>query len=428
MPTTSRRRAVLTGFGVVSPIGSTPAAFWDALLAGTRAVRTIRSFDASASPCRVAGEVPDFVARNVLEKHYRKELKAMGRTVQFGTVAAQFAMLDAGLAKGSVPPERFGVEFASSTGTTDLDDLAGAGKVAADPVARTVDLAAWGAAAFREIPPLWMLKYLPNMPACHITILYDAQGPSNTLISTEAAGVLAFGEALRILRRDAADFMLVGGSETRIHPLCLARYTTFMNLTTRNDDPAGAVRPFDRTRDGTALGEGGCVFGLEDLGHAKKRGAKIYGEVVGFAAGVDRGLTGAGLARVIRNAVADAGISEGDVDHVNAHGSGEVELDAFEARGIGEVFGTRVPVFAPLSRFGNLGTGSGVIELAASVMALYHGRLPPTLNCDDPDPACPIAVHTGGVRPVAKPFAVKTAYTDLGQCAAVVIRKWDGEN
>ena len=425
MPTTDRRRAVLTGFGVLSPIGSTPAAFWDALVAGTRGVKRIRTFDSSALSCQIAGEIPDFVAKSVIEKTYRKELKAMGRTVQLGTVASQYAMQDAGLVKGSVTPERFGIDFASVMGTTELDDLASAAKLTADTVARTVDMPKWGQVAFGEIPPLWMLKYLPNMPACHVTILYDAQGPSNTIISSEAAGTLVFGEALRIIRRDAADFMLVGGSECKIHPLSMARFTAFMNMTRQVADPGAAIRPLDVGRDGTALGEGGCVFGLEELAHAKKRGAKIYGEVVGFAAGVDRGLTGNGLARVIRNAMADAGIQEGDVDHVNAHGSGEVELDAFEARGIGAVFGTRVPVFAPLSRFGNLGTASGVIELAASVLALQHGQLPPTLNCENPDPHCPIAVHATGMRPVTKPYVVKTSYTDLGQCAVVVVRKWD---
>ena len=424
MPTTDRRRAVLTGLGVLSPIGSTPAAFWDALVTGTRGVKRIQAFDPSALSCQVAGEIPGFVAKNDIDKSYRKEIKAMGRTVQLGLVASKYAMDDAGLSKGSVKPERFGVDFASVTGTTELDDLASAGQKTADPVARSVDMPKWGQEALGEIPPLWMLKYLPNMPACHVTILFDAQGPSNTIISSEAAGVLVFGEALRIIRRDAADFMLVGGSENKIHPLSLARYAAFMNMTKQTADPGAAIRPFDRDRDGTALGEGGCVFGLEELEHAQKRGAKIYGEVVGFASGIDRGLTGNGLARVIRHAMADAGIQEGDVDHVNAHGSGEVELDAFEARGIGAVFGTRVPVFAPLSRFGNLGAASGVIELAASVLALQHGQLPPTLNCEHPDPACPIAVHTSGMRPVTKPYVVKTSYTDLGQCAVMVVRKW----
>jgi 3-oxoacyl-[acyl-carrier-protein] synthase II len=152
----------------------------------------------------------------------------------------------------------------------------------------------------------------------------------------------------------------------------------------------------------------------------------VYGEVAAVASGVDRGLTGSGLARVIRTALGAAGISPADVDHVNAHGLGTTRGDAFEARGIAEVFGRSVPVFAPLSRFGNFGAASALVELACSVLALKHGQLPGTLNHATPDPACPVAVHTGPPRPVSRPYAVKLSYTDLGQCAAVVVKKWEG--
>ena len=180
----------------------------------------------------------------------------------------------------------------------------------------------------------------------------------------------------------------------------------------------------DRARDGTAPGEGTAVFTLETLDHAKARGAKIYGEVLSVASGVDRDLAGPGLAKVIRNALSAAGIQPSDVDHVNAHGTGTTRGDRFEARGVAEVFGKSVPVFAPLSRFGNLGAGSALMELACSVLALQNGQLPGTLNHANPDPACPVAVHTGTPRPIARPYAVKLSYTDLGQCAAVVVKKW----
>ena len=345
--------------------------------------------------------------------------------VQLGVVASQFAMENAGLAKGSIEPTRFGVEFASVMGATEIDDLARASKITSNCAPRAVDMAAWGKSGVGEIPPLWMLKYLPNMPACHATILYNAQGPSNTLISGEAAGILAFGEALRILQRGTADFMLVGGSESKVNPLSLARFNTFAHLSHRNNEPARALRPFDRDRDGTVLGEGGAAFGLEELGHARSRNATIIGEVTGFAAGIDRTKSGGGLARVIRNAMRDAGIGVDDVDHVNAHGSGTIVLDAFEARGISEVFGKNVPVFAPSSYFGSVGAASGVLELAASVLALHKGLLPGTLNHEHPDPGCPVAVHTGAPRPTQKKCVVKVGFTDLGQCAALVIRKWE---
>lgn len=421
---TNSRRTVLTGFGVISPIGSGPAAFWDALLAGTPGVHTIARLDPFAAPSKMAGEVRDFSAKAAIEKSYRRTLNAMARTVEFGVIGCQLAMQDAGLAKGTIPPQRIGIEFASVMGATDTDDLAPAAVRSLLPDASGPDMAAWGRDGLPLVPPLWMLRYLPNMPACHATIIYDIQGPSNTQIPGDTAGAVALAEALRIIRRGAADVMLVGGSEAKVHPLSLSRFNLFSQFSKRNDDPEGAIRPFDRDRDGTAPGEGTAAFTLETLESARGRNAKIYGEVVAVASGVDRGMTGAGLARVVRNALAAAGIQPGDVDHVNAHGLGTTTGDAFEARGIAEVFGKAVPVFAPLSRFGNLGAGSALMELACSVLALQHGQLPGTLNHANPDPACPVAVHTGPPRPVTKPHAVKLSYTELGQCSAVVVKKW----
>lgn len=421
-----RRRAVVTGLGVISAIGSSPAAVWAALEAGTPGVARIRAFDPTPLPCQLAGEVPDFNAKAVVEKGYRKTLNAMSRPVQMGLVVSQLAMQDAGLAKGTVAPERIGISFASVMAATEIDDLAGASKRSSVGVRQQVDMAAWGEKGLPEVPPMWMLRYLPNMPACHVTVVFDMQGPSNTLIPNDAAGVMAVGEALRILRRGAADVMLVGGSEAKVNPLSMSRFNSFYPLTRRNELGSAAVRPFDEGASGSVLGEGGAAFPLEELEHAKTRGATILAEVVGFAAGVDRALAGPGLSRVIRTALAEAGIQPADVDHVNAHGVGVPALDRFEANGIAEVFGKDVPVFAPLSRFGNMGAASGVAELACSLLALKHGKLPGTLNHAAPYPGCPITVHTGAPRPVTKPFVVKVSCTDLGQCAATVVRRWDG--
>lgn len=422
--TTNSRRTVLTGLGVISPIGAGPAAFWQALLAGMPGIHAITALSPHALPSKMAGEVRDFSPKSLIEKSYRRTLNAMARTVEFGVIGCQQAMQDAGLTKGSVPPERIGVEFASVMGATELDDLGPASKKSIRPDGLGPDMATWGSMGLGEVPPLWMLKYLPNMPACHASIIYDIQGPSNTQIPGDTAGAVAMGEALRIVRRGAADVMLVGGSEAKVHPLSLSRFNLFAQFSKRNDDPEGAIRPFDRDRDGTAPGEGVAAFTLEELDHARSRNAKIYGEVVAVASGVDRGMTGPGLARVIRNALNAAGIQPRDVDHVNAHGLGTTNGDAFEARGISEVFGRTVQVFAPLSRFGNLGAGSALMELSCSVLALQHGMLPGTLNHHNPDPTCPVAVHTGAPRPVTKPYAVKLSHTELGQCSAIVIRKW----
>ena len=419
------RRTVVTGFGVLSPIGSDPTTFWEALRAGTSGIRTLRGFDPSVLSCRIAGEIPDFAAKTLIDKGYRKSLNAMSRPVQLGVVAAQLAVQSAGLIKGTVPPERFGVVFASVMNETEIDDLARLSTACSVGPGRPVDMEAWARAGVPQMPPMWMLKYLPNMPACHATIMHDAQGPSNSLTPDDLAGVAAVGEALRVIQRGTADVMLAGGCESKLTPVTLARMDTFAPLTREHEHPERAVRPFDRDASGTCLGEGAAVFALEELAHAQKRGAAILGEIVGFASGVDRGMTGAGLARIIRNALANAGIRPGDIDHINAHGVGVPELDRFEARGIAAVFGRDVPVFAPLSRFGNTGAASGALELACSVLALQHGQLPGTLNHAIPDEDCPITVHTGPPRPVTKPYAIKVTATDLGQCGAVVIKRWE---
>ncbi|MCI0702633.1 MAG: beta-ketoacyl-[acyl-carrier-protein] synthase family protein [Planctomycetia bacterium] len=421
---TNSRRTVLTGFGVLSPIGSTPDALWQALVAGTSGIRTVTLFDASELPTHIAGEVPDFSAKAFIDKSYRRSLNAMARTVELGVIGAQFAIQNAGITKGTISPQRIGIEFASLMGATDLNDMAGASKIAS-PDGQTVNMTAWGSPGLNEIAPLWMLKYLPNMPACHTTILHDIQGPSNTQIPGDTAGLIALAEAARIIRRGTADVMVVGSSESRINPVSMTRFNLFLQMSKRNDDPTHAIRPFDATRDGTVPGEGSAVFTLEDLTHAHARNANILGEVVGWAMGVDRGKKGPGLARVIRNALTSAGVHPTDIDHVNAHGTGSTLGDAFEARGIAEVFGRDTPVFAPLSRFGNMGAASSLMELACSVFALKNGQLPGTLNHEKPAADCPIAVHTGALRTVTKPYALKVTYTDLGQCAAVVVRKWD---
>jgi len=219
--------------------------------------------------------------------------------------------------------------------------------------------------------------------------------------------------------------MLVGAADSKINLRSLCRQCLFAPLPRRNDEPTKATRPFDRGRDGWVIAEGAGAIAVEDLEHARRRGATIYAEVVGFGSAYDRGRTGGGIARAVRAALAQAGIGPADIDHVNAYGLSTPECDAWEARGLAEVFGPNAaPVFAPKSYFGSLVSASGLVELVASLLALRHGTVPATLNCDDPDPACPVAVIREP-RPVAKPYALKLSLTDLGQCAAVVVRKWE---
>jgi 3-oxoacyl-[acyl-carrier-protein] synthase II len=422
------RRTVLTGIGVLSSIGQDPSSFWEALRTGRSGIRPIQAFDTSGLPVRFAGEITDFDARTYLiDKKDRKGLRVMARTIQLAVAAAQLALTDSGVDKEQLDPTRFGCEFGASLIATDLDELAEAALLSANCQPGSVDLQRWGEKGLATIQPLWMLKYLPNMLACHVSILHNAQGPNNTVTEGDAAGLLALGEAGRIVARDQADFMLVGGAESKLNPLSLVRQCLFERLSQRNDAPEKACRPFDRRRDGTVMGEGGGVLVLEELEHAKRRGARIYAEVVGFGAAFDRDRNGAGLARAVRAALAEAGIGPEEVDHVNAVGLSGVEPDVWEARGLHEVFGPcrpPVPVFAAKSYFGNLGAGSAPVELTASLLALRHGAVPATLNYEEPDPECSVTVTAGAPWPVTKPYVLKVSFTQMGQCAAVVVRKW----
>jgi 3-oxoacyl-[acyl-carrier-protein] synthase II len=424
----SPRRAVLTGIGVISAVGSDLAAFWQSFRDGRGGVRPIRAFDVSGLPVRFAGEVPDFDAKNYVEKKDRRQLKVMARTIQLGVAAAQLALNDGKVDKTKLDPTRFGVEFGAGLIASELPELADAARVSANCQPGSVDLEKWGGQGIETIQPLWMLKYLPNMPACHVSILHNAQGPNNSITESDVASLLALGEAYRILRRDQADFFLVGGAESKLNPLSLVRQCLFEPLSRRNDAPERACRPFDRTRDGLVVGEGAGVFVLEDLEHARRRGARIYAEMVGFGSAFDRQLTGAGLARAVRAALSEAAIGPEDVDHVNAHGLATREADVWEARGLQAVFGgcrEPVPVFAAKGHLGNLGAGSSTTELAASILGLEHGLVPATLNYAEPDPACPVPVVAGAPRPVTKPYVVKVSFTQMGQCAALVCRKWE---
>jgi 3-oxoacyl-[acyl-carrier-protein] synthase II len=423
----SSRRAVLTGIGVLTPLGHDLGTYWQALLAGTSGIRRLSLFDVSGFPVQIGGEIADFDAKNFVDKKDRKGLRVMARTIQLAVAAAQLALNDSAVDKSRLDPLRFGVEFGCGLIASELEELAPASLASANCQPRSVDLERWAEQGLPTIPPLWMLKYLPNMCACHISILHNAQGPNNSITESDIAGLMALGEAFRILQRDQADFFLVGGAESKMNPLSLLRQCVFQPLSRRNDTPETACRPFDRSRDGGVLGEGATVLTLEELEHARRRGARIYAEVVGFGASTDTQRNGAGLARALRAALNEAGIGPEDIDHVNAHGYGSVAQDAWEARGLHEVFGAcrqPVPVFAAKSYVGSLGAGGGPTEVATSVLALHHGVLPPTRNFEQPDPECPVHVAAGAPRPVSRPYFIKLGFTDMGQAAAIVCKKW----
>lgn len=415
------RRVVVTGFAAFCPVGLDHDSIWNSLAAGQSGIRPIQSIDVSSLPVRFGGELQGFDAKKYFDKDERKSLKMMARTVQIGVACAKQAFQNAGVAKGQLDSTRFGVEFGSSLIPTELDDLAAAAVTCAEPDRAAVNLTKWGTDGIAQVQPLWMLKYLPNMVACHVSIMLDAQGPNNSITESDAAGLLALGEAFRIIRRGQADFMLTGAADSKINPLSLVRQNLFSSLSQRNDAPAEACRPFDRDRDGWVIGEGAGMIAVEELEHARRRGASIVAEIVGFGCAFDRERTGTGIARAIGAALGSS--APGDVDHVNANGLSTVAGDAWEARGIHRALG-EAPVFAPKSYFGGLSAAAGPVELITSLLAMKRGLLPATLNYHNADPQCPVCV-VGEPRPLEKPLAIKLSMTDAGQVAAAAIRRWE---
>ncbi len=422
----SGRRSVISGVGALSPTGIRRKPFWDAVLEGRSAVTPITAFDPSGLPVRIAATIPSFDAKEYIDKKDRKQLRMMARPIQMAVSAAALALEDCKVDKTKLEKTRFGVLFGSCMIPTELPDLVAPGKMCVGAEPRKVDMVKWGTEGIPAIQPLWMLKYLPNMLACQVSIFHDAQGPNNTITENDVAGLLAFGESMRLLERDWADFFLVGGAEAKINPLSMTRQCLFENLSKKNDTPQEALRPFDRDSDGTVIGEGAGVVVLEELGHAQKRGAEILAEVAGFGSAFDRAKDGTGLARAIGSALKEAEVGPDAIDFIAAHGVGSQVSDRFEAAGYRKAFGEGKvpPVFALKPLTGNIGCGSGILELGAAALALASGIRPSSINCPHPDPECGLPVPMGPPGRIQKTHVLKVSITTLGQTAAVVLKKF----
>jgi 3-oxoacyl-[acyl-carrier-protein] synthase II len=438
----ANRRVVITGLGAITPLGLDARSYWEGLCAGKSAVRAIPEYE--ACPSHIAATIPSFEPRSYLEKKDRKRLPVMVRTFQFAVACAKLALEDASLTVASIDSTRLATIFGSSTIPSELSDLGRAGQLCMSLPTHAEIERKWGAEGLAVIPPMWMLCHIPNMIGCHVSVIHDAQGPSNTITETDLGGLLAVGEGWRMIRQGRADVALAGSADTRMAPIAWVKQYHFSPLS-KSQDPATACRPFDRGRDGIVLGEGGAVLILEELEHARRRQAKIYAEVTGFGSAfdrsVDRGIgrwpRGApgdrsklypprsgsnGLVRAIQAALAIGRIDPTDLDHINAQGYSTVADDAWEARSL-SALAPAVDVFAVKSYIGTLGAGSGAVELAASLLAMRHGTLPATLNYEVPDPACPVRVNASP-RPIERPNFVKVGFTELGQCAAIACRAW----
>ncbi len=437
MGVTPERRVVITGMGVVCPLGLTLDGLWEGLAAGRSAVGPLELFPADGLPLRHAAEARDFTGEidnfgpldGERKKAIRKGLKVMCRESQMAVAAAQRALHDCGITPEQHRPERFGCVFGSDYMLTLPEDFT-AGVAACRAADGSFAFDRWAADGMPLLNPLWLLKYLPNMPASHIAIYNDLRGPSNSLTLREASGHLAIGEATMTIQRGAADAMLAGATGTRVHPMKTVHALQSEQVALGDGDPTRWSRPFDRDRKGMVLGEGAAVLVLEELEHAQSRGARIYAEVVGHAARHASDAAGIGIRRravglAMRRALDMAGAAASKIGHVHAHGLSTVTGDREEAAAMGDALGTAagsVPLVAAKSHFGNLGAGSGVVECIASVLALRHGTLFPLLNHESADPECPIRPARGG-DPAGESF-ISSAVTPQGQAGSVVIRGW----
>src|SRR5438270_7223977 len=286
------RRVVITGIGVISPIGIGSGAFWENLIAGKVGVQRIGAFDPAGFASQIAGEVPAYKIGDYVPKSYRKATKVMARDIELAVIAADDAFKDSGLKSKAytetptIDPARFGCNIGAGLISCELNELTGAMHVARD--GNRLDLRKWGREGIPNLTPLWLLKYLPNMLACHVTSIHELKGPSNTITCADASSHLAIGEAFRTIQRGDADLAICGGAETKVVPMNLMRQILLRRVTeSHNDTPEQAVRPFDADATGTAAAEGGGLFILEEYEHATARGAKVYAEVVGFGASQD---------------------------------------------------------------------------------------------------------------------------------------------
>ena len=421
-----KKEVVFTGIGVISPIGIGVETYWTSLLESRSGIGFLQSLEVFQARRPMGAEVTGFKPKEYFRsKKDVKQIKVMSRDIQLAFAAAMLACTDAGLRTGetdrNVDPDRLGISFGADLIGLELPELLDAFRAGIQ--GGQYDFTTWGNAAMEKIFPLWMLKYLPNMPACHIGIAHDARGPNNSLTLQRGASLAAILEAVRLLERGAADVMICGGYGNCINPSFLARAKTHKFVDTAVDpvvDPASQPRPFDADRRGTLPGEGAAVFILETREFAQARGAKIYAKVSGFCSRTDPKSGGTGIQQAIRGALYDADLTPDDIGHVNADGLGTLVEDAVEAKAIHAELGD-IPVTSFKGHFGSLGSGTGAVELVGSLLSLQHGLVPPTRNCERIAPDCPINVVQGKPLPTKSTTALKLNTALGGRTFALVV-------
>ncbi|MGP0069296.1 MAG: beta-ketoacyl-[acyl-carrier-protein] synthase family protein [Isosphaeraceae bacterium] len=424
-----QRRVVVTGMGMITPVGSDTESSWRALCEGRGGVGPITHFDAATFPTRIAAEACGFRLAD-----YRPDAgdwRDHSRTTQFALAAATLAMSQAGLDHAHVNPARFGVYLGSGEGQQDFRRFV-------DLVHRStddgrVDTTRFTRLGLQSLHPTFEAEQEAGRPAGHLAAVFGARGPNATCQTACAASAQAIGAAVELIRRGTADLMLAGGTDSMIHPLGLTGFILLTAMSTRNDDPARASRPFDRDRDGFVLGEGGGVLVLEELERARARGAVIHGEVAGHCSTADAfRLTdshdeGRGAVAAMRGALADAGADPSEIGYINAHGTSTPSNDSIETLAIKRVFGDgayRIPISSTKSMTGHLVSAGGAVEAIACLLAIRDGVLPPTINLENPDPECDLDYIPNEAREWPVDVVLSNSFGFGGQNTALVLRRF----
>ncbi len=424
-----RRRVVVTGLGCVTPLGSDVETIWKRLLAGESGIGYISLFDASSFPTKISAEVRNWDLRDVGEDP--EDWKYQGRHTHFAVGAAKKAVSDSGILDSRLDPTRFGVYTGSGEGQQDFDRFTEMMVAALEDGA--LDLAKFTKKGLEILNPVAELEQEPNMPAGHLASLFSAQGPNVNCLTACAASSQAIGEAVEIIRRGEADIMLAGGTHTMIHPFGVTGFNLLTALSTRNDEPEKASRPFDRNRDGFVLGEGAGMVVLEELERARARGAQIYGEVRGYGSTADAfRITdthpeGRGAISCMRMALEDAGLNLDQIDYINAHGTSTSVNDRVETLAIKQTFGPRayqIPVSSTKSMMGHLIAAAGATETIICLMAIRDNVLPPTTNYETPDPDCDLDYIPNAAREARCDVALTNSFGFGGQNIALIVKRF----
>jgi 3-oxoacyl-[acyl-carrier-protein] synthase II len=427
-----RRRVVITGMGLVTPLGVRVEELWKNLMAGASGVGLTTVFDAAKFPTKISAEVRNWDISD--EGQDAKLWHFCGRHTKFAAGAALQAMRDAGLEKGlPADPTRLGVYLGSGEGQQDFDSFTSMMMAAIS--GDTLDVAKFTKLGLETLHPLSEVEQEPNMPAGHLAGMFDAQGPNLNCLTACAASSQAIGEAVEIVRRGDADVMLSGGTHSMIHPFGVTGFNLLTALSTRNDEPTRASRPFDNDRDGFVLGEGAAMVVLEELEHAKKRGAKIHGEILGYGSTADAyRITdthpeGRGASSCIKLALQDAGLGLNDIHYINAHGTSTDVNDKVETLAIKNVFGEqayKIPVSSTKSMMGHLIAAAGATELIVCLLAIRDGVLPPTINYETPDPNCDLDYVPNKAREARCDRALSNSFGFGGQNISLIAGRYTG--